>query len=183
MPSPLAHTLAGCTAATLAAARHAPSGVRWRWLLLLVLLANLPDLDFLPGLFIGQPEAFHRGASHSAAAALLCGGALGAVGWWRGARVGLWFALGAGAYGSHLVLDFFSPATDASSGLPLLWPLSAERFLSPWPLFLSIEKSGVGAGFLASLLSAHNLVAVVWEAVLLAPVVAAAFFLQRQRAA
>src|SRR5262245_42639425 len=72
-----------------------------------VLLAGAPDIDFVPGLVIGQPAAVHRGPTHTLVAAVAVGATVGLGAWLlrRGYRplfVGLWAAA---AYGSHLLID------------------------------------------------------------------------------
>src|SRR5262245_66644350 len=76
-----------------------------------VALANAPDIDFLPGILLGHPGAYHRGVTHTLLAVVLVAVAvaLGIRFAGRGrvpiARAGLW----AGAvYASHLVVDFFT---------------------------------------------------------------------------
>ena len=39
--------------------------------LLFVLFANAPDLDFVPGILLGDPGAYHHGISHSLGFALM----------------------------------------------------------------------------------------------------------------
>src|SRR5262245_54941407 len=99
-----------------------------------VILANGPDLDFLPGLLVGQPGLYHRTVSHSAVAAVAVGLAVGVVCrlfGWRG-RAALRAALWAGAtYATHLLVDFFSSDVKPPSGVQLLWPLSDRYFISP----------------------------------------------------
>src|SRR4029450_4324861 len=49
-----------------------PAGPHRPWLLAgAVLFANAPDLDFLPGLAVGDPDAFHRGVTHTLGAAVV----------------------------------------------------------------------------------------------------------------
>jgi membrane-bound metal-dependent hydrolase YbcI (DUF457 family) len=116
-----------------------------------VLLANAPDLDFLPGFVVGSPGAYHRGVTHTVAAAVAVGALVWVAGRLRGwpARVGLW----AGAvYGSHLVLDFFTIDARAPHGARFLWPMSERYFLSPVTVLreILIDPSGREA-FLRSL--------------------------------
>src|SRR5579883_2594427 len=67
MALPVGHAAAGYLAyeAVRPAGRH-----RAGWLATALLLANAPDLDYLPGLLVGHPDAWHRGVTHSLAAAL-----------------------------------------------------------------------------------------------------------------
>src|SRR5207247_3858993 len=68
--SPIAHTFAGFwTFLILAAQLKTRLTAQWRqWLPrlgVLILLANLPDLDFLPGCFDGNATQVHRAFRHS----------------------------------------------------------------------------------------------------------------------
>src|ERR1041385_6780612 len=69
VPSPVGHSIAG-----LIAYQVAPEidGLARRQVIALYLFAaNAPDLDFLPGLLVGDPNRFHHGVSHSGGLALL----------------------------------------------------------------------------------------------------------------
>lgn len=136
----------------------------WRSLLLCVALANLADLDFVPGLLLGTPDRFHHGASHSLGAALLAG-VLTAL--WRrrqarGWRLALWVF---GLYLSHVLIDWMSLDSVAPIGVPLFWPLADTYFHSPAPLFLDIRRVAV----LTWPVLRHNLLAVILEIAILAP--------------
>jgi len=102
-------------------------------LLAFAALAALPDLDVVV-VALGAPDvgaAGHRGASHSIAVALTLGllGALVARRFgWPFARTALVATL---ALASHGILDAFG---EGGRGIPLLWPLTDARFMSPWRL-------------------------------------------------
>jgi hypothetical protein len=64
----------------------------------------------------------------------------------------LFFALTATAYASHIAMDLLLGPGAHSVGLQVLWPLSMDRFMAPFQVFLmfpaSIEQTGpVGALF------------------------------------
>jgi hypothetical protein len=88
----------------------------------------LPDFDFLPGILIGNLPAFHHGASHSLAFAVLFG--LVAFCFVRrrhkeiAVRIGVFAA---SAYASHVLLDLVS-VNEGARGVPILWPLSDHQF-------------------------------------------------------
>jgi inner membrane protein len=95
------------------------------------LLALLPDADvLLMTLGVGDDSvAGHRGASHSlltAIAIAVAGGVLARRYGWNGLRTGLAVML---AIGSHGLLDALGQGGRA---IPLLWPLSDQRFMAPW---------------------------------------------------
>lgn len=150
MPSPIAHSVSGYAIARLPCFRDS---ILQRWLMsplalvYSVLVASLPDLDFVPQLVTGL--RFHRGPSHSLLAALLVSSFLA----WALHRYqtyhcrhnpsglpsyGILFVFTFTLYASHLLLDLL---TSGGSGLPLLWPLSTHQFSSPWPLFPAVHHS------------------------------------------
>ena len=168
------HTAAGYLAyeAVRPADRHRPA-----LLGAAVLLANGADVDFLPGILIGQPGVFHRGVTHTLAAVLAVAAVAWLVGRWR-ARPGwpatraAWWA--GAIYTSHLLLDFVTTDSRPPFGGRFLWPLSNAYYLAPvTPLpEIVIDPSDRGA-FLHSLVEPHT--AVIWAgevATLLAVVVA-----------
>lgn len=148
MPSPIAHSVTGYALAYL------PFKVRnfrsqcWSMTPLAVVysivVANLPDLDFVPQLLTGL--RFHRGPSHSLVSALFVSSLLAWViyRYRPNRRSGhrpsyrALFILTLGLYGSHLLLDLL---TQGRSGLPLFWPLSNQTFQLPFPIFPAVHHS------------------------------------------
>jgi inner membrane protein len=171
MPSPVAHALAGV-------ALYEARRDRRRSLVLLAVLviaSGLPDLDFLPGMLVGNADLYHHGPSHSLFAGLLVAALAGTLVAWRGGaalgkRIGLAVFLG---YGLHVVLDMFCIDTRPPFGVPLFWPLWAGYVASPVELFMDIHRDRDTAAFFGSLLQPHNLRAAAWEAVLMGGVVLA----------
>jgi membrane-bound metal-dependent hydrolase YbcI (DUF457 family) len=110
-----------------------------------VVLANVPDLDFLPGLAIGDPDAFHRGVTHTlGAAALVAATAWLLARWWRANRPAAWAAFAALAYGSHLLVDWMTVDAVPPAGIRLLWPISGRWMHAPFDLLgeIIIDPSG-----------------------------------------
>ena len=134
-------SLIGHGAFGLLAARYGvPSGRRWAVALALVALSMLPDADVV-AFALGIPYAApfgHRGATHSLLFALVAGGLVGAA-----ARSPRLFAVCAALVATHPLLDAL---TDGGLGVALFWPLSNERYFSPWR---PIPVSPIGAGFLS----------------------------------
>jgi inner membrane protein len=133
----------------------------WRRLAACFLVGNAADLDFIPGILVGQPNAYHHGISHSLGAAALAAALVALVA--RGASRRRWVLLAALGYSSHVLLDFFSLDTSVPRGVPALWPLSAEYWISPYPLFEDIQRERAMERFVPSLFSVHNLQAVARE--------------------
>lgn len=130
MPLPVLHSFAGYSLYRVSRGDE-PRDLKVA--LLCVTLANLADFDFLPGLFLGGSEIFHRGISHSLGAAILVAALAAVVS--GGIRKFFLFFL---AYASHLLLDSFNgPGT----AMPLLWPLSSVRYAMPFSL--SFGNSGM----------------------------------------
>lgn len=176
MPTPIGHTIGGYVAGRLADRENllSPRAL----LLFALLLANLPDADFVPGILVGEPGAFHRGVSHSIGAALVV--ALGLA--LAGTRFRLpfrpVFLLAIAVYGSHVVLDAVMPDTRGVVGVPLFWPLS-DRYVGwalPVPLrfryVLDLRLGDDVGGFFGVLLQPRTFLAFALEAVLFLPLLA-----------
>lgn len=148
MASPIAHSFAGFwTFLFLAAALKTHLAAQWRqWLPrlgVLVLLANLPDLDFLLDCFGPNATDLHHTFTHSLTFAVLISLALSCAwrivpGFWQSTL--LYFT----ACGSHLLIDFFTGRkigwTHSGFGMPLFWPWSRE-FSSPLILTFGIRHN------------------------------------------
>jgi inner membrane protein len=158
MSSPLAHALVGATVYAGLAAEGRPV-MAWRPWAVAAFAGVAADLDFLPGLLIGDPSRYHHWATHSLVAVLvfaalvapLAPAALGSL----PRRVVI---LGV-AYGSHLVLDLLT-VHQRVPGIPLLWPFSSEVFLSPVLLFPRIDHGASWGLFF----NWNNVMAVLFEA-------------------
>ena len=144
MPSPLGHILFGAGVYLGTIRDQDRSWRRWGVALLSSIAA---DFDFLPGMLIGVPGAFHHGASHSILFAFL----FGAVLWllarmWapdeEAARPAMVAVL---AYASHVILDLVS-VSNGGRGLPLFWPISSERFGSDLGIFGHFNHAGLRDG-------------------------------------
>lgn len=181
MASPVFHGLAGAGLAyAMAGDASLPlfSSLRKAAPLLFAaaVLACLPDVDYLPGIWRGVLNTTHQQATHSLAWALLVAAGLWCVGraWkpagfgWRAAAFLLILA------GSHLAIDLATADTLAPYGIPLWAPLSdrpAHAPFSPLPAWskgsladllrprnlrpLAIEL-GLGLGFAAGCLAAKR---------------------------
>lgn len=66
MPSPVGHVLFAFAISGVPKSREVFT--RW-WPVLALFAAIAPDLDFLPGMLIGDPNRFHHGPTHSITAA------------------------------------------------------------------------------------------------------------------
>lgn len=138
----------------------------YRELWLLLLAANLPDFDFIPGLLVGDHSLFHRGFSHSIPAALLFALVVYAACRWRRHRHPTRLAvLAFTGYASQLVLDWLSFDPGPVAGIPLFLPFSHEHFMANPTVFLNIERSNL----FSSGVIIHNIRAVLLELLILGP--------------
>ena len=124
-------------------------------LLVYVFFANAPDLDFLLGILIGDPGAFHHGITHSLGFGVLFTAVVAAVlalTWQRFANYGLLklAVVGFLAYASHLLVDFLTLDERVPYGMPLFWPFSNQYVHAPVYIIPNVLHS-------ASQLSLHNL--------------------------
>ena len=182
MPSPIAHAFGGVAVAWMAdllpgrrsrpdapGVLHAASS---RIALTCACLAALPDVDLLLPIT-------HRTVTHSFAAVaaigvsmIIAAGVTGKV----TTKIALTYMA---AYASHLLLDWLQADPTPPYGLQLLWPISSTWFLSGWNVFRATDRRH----FLELATMKRNIIAVVQEIVLLAPVVLALWLVRVKAAA
>ncbi len=191
MPFPIAHSLAGST--IYAGLDADGSLVSWRRLLLAVIIANAPDLDFIPGILIGIPHHFHQGATHSLTMVVLVAALAALVAsvgrpwplmWKSKTKAVAGTALIVGLlWASHMLLDLFTASWRRPSGLPLLWPFSDQRFhVGSWfPYVAKLPGRGDPATFFLSLLHPHNLWTLSVEFLTLAPLLMLVVWIRNRR--
>jgi len=168
MPSPVGHSIVGFAGYRISARLNEPFG--WRKLAFYLLAANAPDLDFIPGLLIGEPDRFHHGASHSLAFAVLFALVFGLLLHITKIDSIRWsFPVLLGLYLSHLGLDCLSIDTAEPYGMPLFWPMSRTYYTAGIAILPDIRRSNSSNEFFASLFSAHNLRSVCVELLLFLP--------------
>lgn len=176
MASPVAHSIAGFWTFMFLAGRlkvrlatachqYLPQ------LILLVLLANLPDADFLFGIgSAAGANALHHGFTHSFAAAAFVALAVSCVwriagSFWRSAI--LYFM----AYSSHLLIDLCTGTklgwNATGSDIPLFWPW-AKDFRSPLVLIVGVKHKN-----LPTLFSMENLQSSLYELLMFGAITAA----------
>jgi inner membrane protein len=143
MASPYGHALVGLGLLNLCCPRWV-SG-RWKSILvygLVVFGACSPDLDFLPGLLVGNLSRFHHGPFHSLGMAIALSLSTGIlIAFWGKPPslfriTGFVFIL----IFSHLVLDFFTEDLKPPFGFPLFWPFSRTYYLSSWPVLPYVDR-------------------------------------------
>ena len=154
MASPIAHSFAGLWIFLLFA-KQLPRRLSTQWrswvaqLGLLILVANLPDFDFIISFALLGNHRLHHDFSHSLTIAILVSLILSRI--WRIAP-GFWltFVIYFSAYGSHLLVDLFTGSslgwTNSGSGLPLFWPWH-QNFSSPLILIRGVRHLDLDALF------------------------------------
>lgn len=156
MPLPLGHAVVGYSVA-------AASGVRfrqrtWTALLFSLVVANLPDADFLPGALADDPVLYHRTIAHTLPAAVLCGLIISAVLTRFGRRFWEIALLGFLVYASHLFADMLHFG-GGNIGVQILWPVSDAWYAIKTPFMhsripaLHFNRGDDSAGFFASFIS------------------------------
>ena len=172
MPTPVGHALAGLATGWFADAtakedtRRRPFG----WLTIACVAAAVgPDVDIL--------FRSHRTYGHSIGAACVAGVIAGLIARRRGHRP---FAIGvtiAVAYGTHLLLDWLGKDTALPYGLMGLWPFSSRFYISGVNLFPEVSRRyWKPEEFIVG-----NFKTVGWESLVLAPVVALAWWMRQRR--
>ena len=87
-------------------------------------LACLPDLDYLPGLLVGELNRYHQLFTHSLAFCAVAS----AVAAWALRRTPLRPPSVAAIVFSHLLFDLLTEDARPPIGIPLLWPFSDKPF-------------------------------------------------------
>lgn len=184
MATPVGHSLIGLALGRLATRVVPVPGTAWRWYVLFLLAANAPDLDFIPGLLVGDINRFHQGITHSLVAMLFFGGIFAGFSRWLAAPVWPVTLAGIAAYGSHLLLDLFCQDSRVPVGIPLLWPFSDESFTASWIVFPGVAHGIPGddmAVVLVEIFSLKNLAAIGIELTIMMPVLMLCWYLSRER--
>lgn len=173
MASPIGHTIAGYIGYQLLTALPVQAKGRWQ-LWGAIALANLPDLDFIPGLLVGSFREFHRHGTHSLFFTVVVGLSVALGGWLHGRRTShlsasvpiaprylLWGIWATVLCAGHLGLDLTVIDRLPPSGLQVWWPFSASFFTSPVTFLPGLIFDPI--------LSWQNVKAVSTEILLLAP--------------
>jgi len=115
------------------------------------LFSNGPDLDFLPGIFIGNPGRFHHGLSHSLAFGVLITFItciiLKSLKYFCSYSFSRLAFMGCLLYISHLLLDLITLDDFFPYGIQALWPFVSEYITPPFYVFSNVARSSLDAGF------------------------------------
>ena len=184
MPLPLAHTVVGYSVA-------AATGVRFRRdtrtaLLFSVVVANLPDIDYLPGVLNDTPVLYHRTAMHTLFAAALCALVVAAIVTRFRGRFSEILLLAFLVYTSHLVADMIDWG-GGNGGVPILWPASTAYYtiVTPWTHTsggaLDFKRGADTTRWVHSFAALGFLRALVLQALVFAPLLLPAWWIRSRR--
>ena len=123
MPLPLLHAMAGY-AVYHGAKKEKPD---WKLAAGCMVIANVADLDFIPGILVGRPDLFHHSFTHSFTMAAAFGLGLAAIAKaWKKRGFFKTFLISFLAYSTHVILDLLLD----HSPMPLFWPLTPGKLTS-----------------------------------------------------
>ncbi len=142
MPSPIAHAAVGVAVHRLYRNRAANDSDRQPSfagsLIFALVFSLMPDLDFVPGLLLGDLGRYHNTVSTSIFTGMAVALAVAAAAWFvRRHQVLYWASLALICYELHVIMDYFT----IGRGVMLFWPLSTERFQAPAKLFYGLHRS------------------------------------------
>jgi inner membrane protein len=176
MPSPVAHSLMGYIIYLLSTMRA--SSRKGLLFLVFILVANIPDIDFLPGILMGDIRRFHHGITHSILFSIYFGLLISSVCYLkRIERFNRAFTLAFALYFSHILLDYF--VLSPGRGVPFFWPFSAEKFMIGFVIFPTFNY--VSPDGTLTIFSFHNLRTMIVETLILTPFIAGAFYIRDRR--
>jgi membrane-bound metal-dependent hydrolase YbcI (DUF457 family) len=170
MPSPVGHALAAVAVGCLVQRSMTGGRLRGREVLLFGALGMAPDLDLLVGM--------HSGPTHGIGVAVLAA----SLAWLpldlvrtspERRRLAVASAL---AYASHILLDWLGTDSSPPIGIMALWPFSQAYFESSLHVFPAVSRRISQP----ELFWSQNLRAVLWELVVLVPIVAVVIVLHRR---
>lgn len=182
MATLIAHSLCGVACLELVRALRGRARVQVSpaTLLLAVSAACLPDLDLIPShLLTGNLARLHSGPTHSFGFALLAGAVAYAALRKVAHKVDLALVVML-AVTSHVLVDLATGpelGLSRSYGVPLFWPLDAERLKLPFTLFMGVKHGSVSIWF-----TWVNLRVALLEVAMFAPPLLLALALGRKRA-
>lgn len=142
MSFPPAHMFVGAGAAELV--RSATPLPRWRSWAVAAVLAVLPDVDFVLGIFRGGASLYHGTFTHSVLAVAVVAGIAWLLAGWR------WGLLAGAGYGSHLLVDLMDER--GLTNVLLWWPFDNQNAVAFGRIFPTVpfeQGHGITAAFLS----------------------------------
>jgi inner membrane protein len=180
MPSPVAHSLTGYAIYRISSEDALRIG--WRTIFMYSTCSILPDLDFIPGFLIDEPNRFHHGISHSLGFAFVFGFLISLLLLiTKSQSIIRNFFIFFSLYYSHVLLDLLSDDTSPPYGVPALWPVTDNYYISPISAFLDIHRASISESFITSLFNLHNFLAIFVEFIIFLPLVVIVTLIKRKR--
>ena len=143
MPSPIAPTAIGHLVFKVYQRGNLRKDQNWikstpLTLMVILGLSILPDLNSIAGILLGDFGGYHNNWTHS----LLVGPGValmaGSIVWLtRHSGFSNWFIITLLCYELHVVMDYFT----IGRGVMAFWPITAERFATPVPVFYGLHWS------------------------------------------
>ena len=181
MPTPIAHSFIGVLTYLICLKKDIEQAATKKWrnifisLLFCLLYANILDMDFLPGIIIGDLNKYHHGFTHSLGFCLFLSFLTAGI-------AKIFFSksfikiclLSCILLIGHLLMDYFTGDTSYPYGVMFFWPFSNEYLISPISLFPAFPKRGG----IMDLFNPVNIKAYTYEIVVLLPVLVVAIGLK-----
>jgi membrane-bound metal-dependent hydrolase YbcI (DUF457 family) len=147
MPSPIAHSLIGiCLGASSNEGIINIFQKKYLNYLLIIFISVTPDLDVIPGFFVGLPTKYHHGITHSFFSAIIFGLLFSYLIYiFKKKYFFARFLLFAIICSFHIIFDLFSIDTGEVNGfgMPIFFPFSSFLYRSSVSLFSSsLTKDG-----------------------------------------
>lgn len=134
-----------------------------------VVLANLPDVDYVPGVIAGEFNRWHHFYTHTPGWCVLVAGGVWCL--WR-----VWRRVPMTAFGwllalllSHLAADYLTEDRRPPQGIMALWPVNDRFYIAPVQIFAHLKKDHY-----ADFVQWHNFRAALLEVAWCAPLLIAA---------
>lgn len=155
---------------------------QWTFIALCLFCANAPDLDFIPGLLIGNANHYHHGISHSLGFALIFAVAFSVLFILLKKKFFIKnFFIFFFLYFSHICLDYFSIDLSFPYGVPIFWPFSNKYYTPSFAFLPSIARgSSSWCRFIVGFFSLNNLWAASVEIFLLVPFLLLVLIIRKQ---
>ncbi|MEW6001536.1 MAG: metal-dependent hydrolase [Nitrospirota bacterium] len=178
MPSPVGHSLMGYIIYLLHTTYS--NTKKWQVFVFCLIVANIPDLDFLPGAIIEDLRRFHHGISHSITFSILFGLLIGYICYLKKIeQVKRAFTLGLTLYLSHILLDYL--VLSGGRGVPLFWPFFDNEYMISFVVFPYFDYMSPEGKIFGTLFSLYNLKTITIEILLLIPLLTVAILIRHSK--
>lgn len=109
------------------------------FLVIIMGVSLLPDLDSIAGVLTGDFGRYHNNGTHSLLVGLAVSLLVAGTFWFvKRYDFVFWFVILLASYEMHVIMDYF---TVGGRGVMLFWPLTLQRFESPVKLFFGVHWS------------------------------------------